>query len=152
MSCVCQCVCIRIHDYVAIRFIITLVCIHISKIMFCSFSIAASYVTKHEKTGLMYTKYSYSFYGTYLLYFLRYKCFVICIRFLIKFYINYRNFIRLVILSAKLWKFEIQTCGQILCAYKPYFLMLGHICSKYLAASYEHHNVIIVFLQSILWL
>ena len=27
----------------------------------------------------------------------------------------------------KLFKFEIQKCGQILCAHKPYFLMLGHI-------------------------
>ena len=26
------------------------------------------YVTRHEKTGLMYTKYTYSYYGTYLLY------------------------------------------------------------------------------------
>ena len=23
---------------------------------------------------------------------------------------------------------EIQKCGQILCAHKPYFLMPGHIC------------------------
>ena len=27
----------------------------------------------------------------------------------------------------KLFKFEIQKCGQILCAHKPYFLMPGHI-------------------------
>ena len=27
----------------------------------------------------------------------------------------------------KLLKFEIQKCGQILCAHKPYFLMPGHI-------------------------
>ena len=26
------------------------------------------YVTRHEKTGLMYTKYTYSYYGAYLLY------------------------------------------------------------------------------------
>ena len=25
------------------------------------------------------------------------------------------------------WKFEIQKCGQILCAHKPHFLMPGHI-------------------------
>ena len=30
-------------------------------------------------------------------------------------------------LTAKLCKLEIQKCGQILCAHKPYFLMLGHI-------------------------
>ena len=40
--------------------------------------------------------------------------------------INGRNVIRLLFLSAKLSKFEIQKCGQILCAHKPYFLMPGH--------------------------
>ena len=41
--------------------------------------------------------------------------------------INGENSIRLLILSAKLFKFEIQKCGQILCAHKPYFLIPGHI-------------------------
>ena len=41
--------------------------------------------------------------------------------------INGGNIIRLLLLSAKLLKFEIQKCGQILCAHKPYFLMPGHI-------------------------
>ena len=40
--------------------------------------------------------------------------------------INGGKFIRLLFLSAKLLKFEIQKCGQILCAHKPYFLMPGH--------------------------
>ena len=40
--------------------------------------------------------------------------------------INGENVIRLLCLSAKLLKFEIQKCGQILCAHKPYFLMPGH--------------------------
>ena len=40
--------------------------------------------------------------------------------------INGGNVIRLLFLSAKLFKFEIQKCGQILCAHKPYFLMPGH--------------------------
>ena len=31
-----------------------------------------SYVTQHEKTGLMYTKYTTPYYDTYLLYCLRY--------------------------------------------------------------------------------
>ena len=30
------------------------------------------YVTRHEKTRLMYTKYTPSYYGTYLLYYLTY--------------------------------------------------------------------------------
>ena len=41
--------------------------------------------------------------------------------------INGGNVIRLLFLSAKLLKFEIQKCNQILCAHKPYFLMPGHI-------------------------
>ena len=41
--------------------------------------------------------------------------------------INGGNVIRLLFLSAKLLKFEIQKCGQILCAHKPYFLMPSHI-------------------------
>ena len=32
------------------------------------FYVAHTYVTQHEKTGIMYTKYIYSYYGTYLLY------------------------------------------------------------------------------------
>ena len=40
--------------------------------------------------------------------------------------INGVNFIRLLILFTELFKFEIQKCGQILCAHKPYFLMPGH--------------------------
>ena len=36
------------------------------------------------------------------------------------------NVIKLLFLSAKLLKFKIQKCGQILCAHKPYFLMPGH--------------------------
>ena len=42
--------------------------------------------------------------------------------------INGENFIRLF-LSVKLFQFEIQKFGQVLCAHKPYFLMLSHICT-----------------------
>ena len=41
--------------------------------------------------------------------------------------INGGNFIRLIVLSMKLFNFEILKCSQILCAHKPYFLMPGHI-------------------------
>ena len=37
------------------------------------------------------------------------------------------NIIRILFLFTELFKFEIQKCGQILCAHKPYFLMPGHI-------------------------
>ena len=40
---------------------------------------------------------------------------------------NGENFIGLLLISMKLFKFENQKYGQILCAHKPYFLMLGHI-------------------------
>ena len=36
----------------------------------------------------------------------------------------------------KLFMFEIQKCGQVLCAHKPYFLMLGHISSS----PHHHHQ------------
>ena len=48
-------------------------------------------------------------------------------RFPMKCCINDVNFIRLLLLSTELFKFEIQTYGQILCVHKPYFLMPGHI-------------------------
>ena len=41
--------------------------------------------------------------------------------------INDVKFIRLLLLSTELFKFEIQIYGQILCVHKPYFLMPGHI-------------------------
>ena len=37
------------------------------------------------------------------------------------------DFIRLLLFSTELFKFEIQKYGQILCVHKPYFLMPGHI-------------------------
>ena len=86
-----------------------------------------AYVTEHEKTGLMYTKYISLYYGTYLLYCLRYCSSVNCIRLPMKCCISGRIVIILPFSSAKLLKFEIQKCGQILCAHKPYFLMPGHI-------------------------
>ena len=43
--------------------------------------------------------------------------------------INGRNYISLLFISAKLFKFEIQKYGQTLCAHKPYFLMPGHKCA-----------------------
>ena len=41
--------------------------------------------------------------------------------------INGGKFIRVLFLLTELFKFEIQKCGQILCAHKPYFLMPGHM-------------------------
>ena len=54
--------------------------------------------------------------------------------------INGVNFIRLLCLLIKLLKFEIQKCGQILCAHKPCFLIPGHKCSRVVLL--YHHTVI----------
>ena len=51
-----------------------------------------------------------------------------------KFCINGENLIRLLYLSAKLFKFKIQKFSQILCAHKPYFLMPGHIYNSILVS------------------
>ena len=51
---------------------------------------------------------------------------------------------RLLFLSAKLLKFEIQRCGQILCAHKPYFLMPGHKYRSYFKALLGLAKVVIV--------
>ena len=82
---------------------------------FCRFASLAEHacfrVMWHEKTGLMYTKYTYSYNTLYLVYSMRFptKC-----------YIN----------GVFIQKVLNQKCGQILCAHKPGFLMLGHIFVK----------------------
>ena len=43
-----------------------------------------------------------------------------------KSYINGENCDGLPCVYMKLFNFEIQKCGQILCVHKPYFLMPGH--------------------------
>ena len=52
------------------------------------------FVTRHEKTGLMYTNFTYSYYGMYFLYTLGFS--ESCIRLPMKSYINVGNFIRLL--------------------------------------------------------
>ena len=69
--------------------------------------IAAIYVTRYEKTGLIYTKYTFLYHGAYLLYCLRYYNSVSCIRFPMNLCINGVDFITLLFLSAKLFQFEI---------------------------------------------
>ena len=60
----------------------------------------------------------------------RYSSFVNCIRYSMNYCINGGNFIKLLLLFIKLFKFEIQKHSEILRAHKPYFLMPGHICYK----------------------
>ena len=94
--------------------------------VFTNLSLLHSYVTQHEKTRLMYTKYTYSYYSKYLPYCIRFSESVSCMRFLINSYINGENCGGLLCLHIKLFNFEIQKCGQILCAHKTHFLMPGH--------------------------
>ena len=95
-------------------------------IYICIFHVSI-YVTQHEKTRLMYTKYTYSYYSKYLPYCIRFSESVSCMRFLINSYINGENCVGLLCLHIKLFNFEIQKCGQILCAHKTHFLMPGPI-------------------------
>ena len=76
------------------------------------------YVTRHEKTGFMYAKYTFSYNSLYLLYYITYLKSVCCMRFLMKCYIIVENCIRIGSLYKKLFHFKIQKCGgKILCAH-----------------------------------
>ena len=67
----------------------------------------------------------------YLHYCIRSTKSVNCIRFPMKSCINGENCAGITCVYMKLFSFEIQKCGKILCAHKPYFLMLGHIYKHY---------------------
>ena len=54
--------------------------------------------------------------------------------------INDVNYIRLLFLLTELFEFEFQKCGQILCAHKPYFLMLGHILGTLVYKYNEYYH------------
>ena len=80
----------------------------------------ATEVIATATTGLMYTKYTYSCYSKYLPYCIRFSKSVTCMRFLINSCINSKNCVRFLCLHKKLFNFEIQKCGQILCAHKTH--------------------------------
>ena len=64
------------------------------------------------------------------------------------------NIIRILFLLTELFKFEIQKCGQILCAHKPYFLMPGHIYYRPALITYGSivQPSVRLYLPSIMWL
>ena len=64
----------------------------------------AIYVTRHEKTGLMFTKYTTQHYDIYLLYCLNS---INCIGFPMKCCINGWNSIKILFLLTKLFEIEI---------------------------------------------
>ena len=69
-------------------------------------------VTQHEKTSLCtQNTVTYSYYSRYLLYCLRFTEFIKSIRFPMQICVN---FIILLQLLIKFFKFEMQKCGQIL--------------------------------------
>ena len=63
--------------------------------------------------------------------------------------INGGYFIKLLHVSIKLFKFEIQNCGQILCAHKPYFLMPGYICISIHMQRYTYTYVATYIIMSV---
>ena len=85
------------------------------------------YVIQHEKTKRMYTKYTLSHYYSYHTVFTTYMSFVNCIKKSpIVCYISCKS-TSIVMFRHKVMKFQNPKSSQILCAHKPYFLMLGHI-------------------------
>ena len=89
-----ECIAMYIHSYLLIS---QIKCIHKSYIIQCVAIITiinCEYVTRHEKTGLMYTKYTRSYYCKYLRnYYTRYSQSVSCMRFLTNCCINGEKFV-----------------------------------------------------------
>ena len=68
---VCLCICMYI-TYIRVH-ALACFCAHTcTYLRMCSLISLIIYVTQHEKTGLMYTKYTSSYNGTHLLYYLTY--------------------------------------------------------------------------------
>ena len=87
----------------------------------------ATYVTGPEKTGLIYIKYTSSYYGTYLLFCIGYTQCVSFIEFLMEFCTSDEIFVKMLIKDKKLLHFKVSKLGQILCVDKTGFLRPSHI-------------------------
>ena len=81
----------------------------------------AIFVTRHEKIGLMCTKYTSLGYSLYLTFCIRYTSSVSYIELPIVFCTSNTSFIGKICLYKKLHNFKVQKSAQILCAHKPYF-------------------------------
>ena len=93
----------------------------------CTYVYVCTYVTKREKTGLRCTKYTCSYFSRYLHFCKSYWRSVSFVKFSMLFFLrgknlNWKVHIHKKLLTSKTWK-----TGQILCADKTGFLMLGHI-------------------------
>ena len=83
-------------------------------------------VTRPGKTGLIYTKYTYLYYGTYLLFCMCYPKSGNFIEFLMEFYI-YDNILNTIHITGKrLLHFKLSKSGQILCVDNTCFPRPGH--------------------------
>ena len=121
--CVCVCMCVRTCVRVCM-------CAHACMYV-CPPSrlVITRFVTGPEKTGLIYTKYTDSFCGTYLIFCMWYAKSVSCIGFLMECCIYDEIVATILITDKKLLHFEPIKLGQILCVDKTCFLRPGHICS-----------------------
>ena len=88
-------------------------------------------MTGPGKTGLMYTKYTYLYYGTYLLFCMCYPTLVNFIEFLIDFCI-YDDIVDMIqVIVKELLHVKLSQSGQILHADKTCFPRPGHIFWMY---------------------
>ena len=103
-------------------------------------------MTRHEKIGLMCTEYTPSHF-IYLIFcvsstYIVFHWSINCIQFSIVCYTSWKSFIDKVCFGTTSWDFKVQNCGQILCAYTHYFLMLGHTCSEHIINYRKHQKFI----------
>ena len=88
------------------------------------------YVTGPEKTGLIYTKYTYLYYGTYLFFCVCYPNSVSFIEFLRILCIYDELSVKILFCHDEILYFKDQNLGQILRVDKTCFLRPGHICKN----------------------
>ena len=83
-------------------------------------------MTESAKTGLICTKYTYSFYHVYLFFCVGYTISVSFIEFLRKFCVYDKIFDKVLCYEKELLNLQCSKLGQILCADKTGFRRLGH--------------------------
>ena len=86
-----------------------------------------AYVTGTEKIDLIYTKYTCSHYGTYLLFCMCYSKLVHFTELIMDFCIHDNVVDTIQITDKKLLHFKLSKSGDILCVDKNIFPRLGHI-------------------------
>ena len=91
------------------------------------------YVTRPEKTGLIYIKYTCPYYGIYLLFCVCYLNSVRFIKFLRIFCMYDEICVKIVCFQNELLHFEDWNFGQFLRVDKTCFLRPGHISSNYIS-------------------